>query len=241
MSQIRPNTSFLYIAALICLLAVGLFMFSKSDFFAVDDIRIEGLNNITEDEVIRLMGAVKGENVFLADTEALAQKIKLHPLVAKAEVSKKLPGSLVFKIQERLPAALILTKEGMVEVDSQGVLLRFYDTWPKKDCPVLTGVEVPETLGPGQKISNPQLEKGLLVIGQAPEGLSSLYGEVHIGTDDLAFIYLTTGVEVRLGHSEDFSAKLKLLKELLNSQEYKTVEKGIKYIDLTAGKPVLGR
>lgn len=241
MPQTRPNTSFLYLAALICLLAVGLFMFSKSNFFAVDDVRTEGLNNVAEDEVLRLLGTVKGENIFLTDTKALAQKIKLHPLVEQAVVEKELPATLVLKIQERRPLALVLNNDGLVEVDSQGTILRFYDTWPKKDCPVLTGIEVPETIGPGQRLNSSQLEKGLFLLGQAPESLSSLIGEVHITSDEQVFLYLTTGIEVKAGYAEDYNGKLKLLLELIDSSEYKAVEKAIKYIDLTAGKPVLGR
>jgi len=241
LSESKPSTSLLYIAAMICLLAVGLFMFSKSDFFSVKEVHTVGLNSISEDEVLRLMGTVKGENLFLADTEALAQKIKLHPLVDQVEVKKKLPVTLVIQIQERVPVALILNKDGLVEVDSQGIILRFYETWPKKDHPILTGIEVPDTIGPGQQIEHPQLAKGLLLLGQAPEGLSALFGEVHMASDGQVFLYLTSGVEVKLGHGDQFTEKLKLLKELIGSTEYKSVENAIKYIDLTAGKPVLGR
>jgi cell division protein FtsQ len=241
LSQTRPQASFLYIAALICLLAVGLFMFSKSDYFAVQEIRTEGLNNVAEDEVFRLLGTVKGENLFLTDTEVLARKIKLHPLVDEAVVKKELPATLVLKIKERLPVALILNDDGMAEVDSQGIILRFFDTWPQEDNPVLTGIEVPDTLGPGQKIDNSQLDKALLLRRQAPEDLVPLMGEIHISADGQVFLYLTTGIEVRIGHDNEYSNKLKLLKELLDSTEYKVVEKAIKYIDLTAGKPVLGQ
>jgi cell division protein FtsQ len=152
---------------MVCLLAVGLFLFSKSDFFSVKEVHIIGLSNVTEDEVLRLLGPVKGENLFLTDTEALAQKIKLHPLVNQVEVDKELPASLIFKIQERLPVALIHNNDGMVEVDSQGTILRFYDTWPKNDNPVLTGIDCTGTIGPGQRLSSSQLERALLLIGQA--------------------------------------------------------------------------
>jgi len=239
--QGKPNTSILYIAAMVCLLAVGLFMFSKSDFFSVGNIEIIGLNNVSEDEVLKLVGTAKGENLFLTDKTALAQKIKLHPLVDDVKVEKELPATLVFNIQERLPVALIHNKDGMVEVDSQGIILRFYEMWPTNDNPVITGVEVPETIGPGQKIVSPQLAKGLQIIGQASDELKGLMGEVHLAADGQAFLYLTSGTEVKFGYGEEYQGKIKLLDELLKSPEYKTVEKAIKYIDLTAGKPVLGR
>ena len=240
MSQVKANTSFLYIAALICLLAVSLFAFSKSSFFAVENIRFIGLDNVSEDEVSRLIGTVNGENLFLIDSETLAQKAELHPLIDSAVVEKELPSTLVFKIKERLPVALVLAEEGVIEVDRQGTLLRFHDTWPEKDCPVLTGIEVPETLGPGQRLNSPRLDKGLKLLEQAPTNLLSLFGEVNIAEDGQVYIYLTTGKKVLLGFGQDYKAKLELLNELLNSEEYKQIEKAYTYIDLKAGKPVLG-
>jgi cell division protein FtsQ len=158
LSQTKSNPSFIYFVTLICLIAVAVFMFSKSDFFLVKDIHAEGLHNVGEDEVTKLLGTVKGENIFLVDTDALAQKLKFHPLVHEAAVQKKYPGTLIIKIEERIPAALILDKGRMAEVDSQGVILKYYDTWPQTDCPVLTGVDVQENLGPGQKLSAPGLK-----------------------------------------------------------------------------------
>jgi cell division protein FtsQ len=216
-------------------------MFSKSNFFSVKEVHVVGLTSVTEDEVIRLLGPVKGENLFLTDKEALSQKIMLHPLVNQVKVKKELPASLIIEISERVPAALVYNKDGVVEVDSQGIILRFYETWPKKDNPVITGIDVSDSIGPGQKMESSNLQKGLLLLGQAPEGLSSLIGEVHIASDGQVFVYLTTGTQVKIGHGEEYTGKLKLLQELLDSSEYKAVEKLIKYIDLTAGKPVLGR
>lgn len=241
MSKTRSNTIVVYMAALLCLIAVGLYLFSKSDFFSVEEISIKGLDKITENEVLQLLGTVKGENIFLTDTEALAMKLELHPLVDKAAVTKKLPSALIVTIQERVPAALILSDDGVVEVDSQGVILKFYDSWPVTDTPVLTGIEVPETIGPGQKIVDANLAKALLILGQAPKDLLPLIGELHYVADGQFNIYLSSGIEVKLGFDDNYTEKLNLLKELLDSADYTSVEKKIKYIDLTSGKPVLGR
>lgn len=241
MPQTKKNSTFLYVVALICLLAVALFMFSKSNFFLVKNIGTEGLDQIAEDEVLRLLGTVKGENILLIDPEVLIQRVKLHPLVDQVSVKKKYPGTIILNIQERQPRALLLDGDRMVEVDSQAVVLRFHETWPLKDSPVITGINIPEIIGPGQKISDPGLEKGLLLIGQASEKLTKLLGEVHISSQEGVFIYLTNGVMVKMGHGEEYGKKLELLEKLLENEDFKKVEGAINYIDLTAGKPVLGR
>lgn len=240
MPQARPNTTFLYFIALLCLIAVSLFMFSKSDFFTIDNVRLEGLNKITEDEVYKLLGPVKGENLFLTDTDTVAEKVKLHPLVDQVVAQKELPATIVIKIKERVPAALILNTSSLVEVDSQGIVLRFYDSWPEEDYPILTGIEVPDNIGLGQKFNNPKLDKALLLVGQAPAGLLSVLGEVHIAQNEQIFLYLTTKTEVRLGYGENYSEKLQLLWKLMESSEYQEMQHAVKYIDLTSGKPVIG-
>lgn len=240
MSQTKSNASFVYIAALLCLLAVSVFMFTKSDFFSVGEIRIEGLSNLAEEEVLKLLGTVQGQNIFLVDGSVLVQRTKLHPLVDQVTVEKRLPATLFLHISERVPAALILQEDGVVEVDLHGTVLRFHETWPKTGSPVITGISVPDTLGPGQKISSVLLEKALLLLGQAPPTLLVRIGEVNVHEDGQIFLCLSSGMEVRLGHNEEFAGKLNILNELLENEEYKSVEKAIKYIDITAGNPVLG-
>jgi cell division septal protein FtsQ len=48
-------------------------------------------------------------------------------------VSKKeKPATLVLIFRERLPVALIHNKDGMVEVDSQGIF-QVFEMWPTND------------------------------------------------------------------------------------------------------------
>ncbi len=216
-------------------------MFTKSDFFMVQEVRIQGLDNVAEEEIVKLLGTVKGQNILLTDTKSLAERVKLHPLVDVTIVKKELPETLVIDIQERVPVALILNEDGVVEIDKQGTILRFHETWPKTSSPVVTGVVVPDTIGPGQKVVNAKLEKVLLLLGQAPQSMIPLIGEVSINKEEQVFLFLTTGMEVRLGYSEEYAGKLNLLNELIYNEEYMSIEQSIKYIDLTAGKPVLGR
>lgn len=241
MTRSNTHNTILYIAALICLLVISLFMFGQSDFFSVKNITIEGLKNISKEEIEKLVGTVKGENIFLLDIKTLIRKMELHPFVEKVSLKRELPGNLRIKIKERIPAALILNQQEVVEVDYQGIILRFHESWPKTDSPVVTGIEIPETVGPGQKIESPRLDIVLHLLGQAPQELLPVIGEVHLNSAEQVFLYLTSGIEVRLGHNEDYAGKLALLNELITTEEYKSMEKAIKYIDLTAGKPVLGQ
>jgi cell division protein FtsQ len=66
-------------------------------------------------------------------------------------------------------------------------------------------------------------------------------GEIYVNPIQQMTLYLTNGVEVRLGKTEDWTVKLKALFDLLNDSGYKSFQDGVRYIDFTAAKPVIGR
>jgi cell division protein FtsQ len=131
--------------------------------------------------------------------------------------------------------------KGVLEVDAQGTFLRRLESWPKTDHPVITGISLAETIGPGQNLSNPSLTAALSLLGQAPKDLLGQIGELHVNSIQQITLYLTSGVEVRLGQAKDWKDKLNALLQLINDKEYKSFQQGVRYIDFTAAKPVIGR
>lgn len=241
MPKQKTSSNLLYMSVLLCLVVLSIFLFIQSDIFIIDVIKIEGLNNITEDEIQKLLGTVKGENLFLVDMEVLLHKIKLHPLVREVNFKRGVPDTLVIQVKERIPAALVIIPKGVVQIDAQGTILRYFESWPQQDSPVITGVEIPETIGPGQRIESEKIELVLKLLEQAPDSLIPQIGEVHISEQEQLFLYLTSKIEVRLGFNEDFKGRLSLLNELIKDPDYQSMQDEIGYIDLTAGKPVLGK
>jgi cell division protein FtsQ len=237
----KLNASVLYITVLFILVSVGLVFFLRSGFFSIQQIKINGLTNIPEGEIQKLAGQVQGQNIFLFDQNVLSRRLKFHPLVLEVSFKRKLPSTLIIQVTERTPLALILVPKGVIEVDSQGIFLRRLESWPNNDNPVIDGIEIPESAGPGQNISNPSLTSALLLLRQAPSDLLPLIGEVHLNTIQQITLFLTSGVEVRLGKAEDWQEKLASLFKLLNDPSYQSIQQEVRYIDYSAAKPVIGR
>ena len=165
----------------------------------------------------------------------------MHPLIENVEIEQQFPNTVVIKVEERAAAALIVVPNGVLEVDGQGVFLRRLESWSEVDYPVISGIDVPDTVGPGQKIESAELASALKLLEQSPPQLVPQIGELHVNEVQQITLFLTSGVEVRLGRSEDWGDKLTALLALLNDQEYQSFEKGVKYVDFTAAKPVIGR
>ena len=237
----KTNTSFLYLAALAILLALGLTLFLRSSAFAVQNIKVQGLTIIPESDILKLASGVQGQNLWLFDQDELRRRITLHPLVQDVQFKRILPHTLEIQVTERTPVALVVVTKGVVEVDDRGTFLQRLESWPKTDHPVITGISLPETIGPGQNFNNAFLTAALNLLGQAPKNLLGQISELHVNNVMQMTIYLTSGVEVRLGQAEDWKDKLNALLQLINDPEYKSFQQGVRYIDFTAAKPVIGR
>lgn len=237
----KTTTSFLYIAILLIVLALGIALFLRSSYFSIEQVKIEGLQQIPKNEIERLATQVIGENLFLVEQDRLKQNVSLHPLVESVKIERQLPKTLVVRVTERTPIALVVVSRGVVEVDGKGMFLRRREGWPNQSYPMINGISIPDTAGPGQELKLPGLQAALLLLGQAPQELTPLIGEIYVNPIQQMTLYLTNGVEVRLGITKDWTIKLKALYELLNDPGYKSIETGVRYIDFTAANPVIGR
>lgn len=237
----KMNTSFLYVAVLTILLSLGLTLFLRSSAFGVQHVTVQGLKLIPESEILKLANGVQGQNLLLFDQEGLSYKVSLHPLVQSVQFQRKLPHTLVIQVTERTPIALVVVPKGVVEVDAQGTFLRRLESWPKTDQPVITGINLADTVGPGQNLGNPSLTATLNLLVQAPPGLRAQIGELHVDSSQQMTLFLTSGVEVRLGQANDWKDKLDALLQLINDKGYISFQQGVRYIDFTAAKPVIGR
>jgi len=237
----KMNTSYFYVAVLTILLSLGLALFLRSSAFAIQKVTVQGLNLILENEILKLSDGIQGQNLLLFDRKALEYKISLHPLVQSVQFQRKLPQTLVIQVSERTPAALVVVPKGVLEVDAEGTFLRRLESWPKNDYPVISGIELSDTVGPGQNLANPLLTAALRLLGQAPPELVTQIGELHVNAVEQITLFLTNGVEVRLGQANDWIVKLNALYHLIIDDGYTSIQQGVRYIDFTAAKPVIGR
>jgi cell division protein FtsQ len=237
----KTTTSFLYISILIIILTMGITLFLRSSYFAIKQVRIVGIEQIPEKDINRLTVEAIGQNLILVEHDRLKHNVSLHPLVESVVLKRELPNTLVVQITERVPVALVAVTRGVIEVDRNGLFLRRREGWPEKSYPIINGVAIPDTTGPGQELKLPGLQAALLVLGQAPKELTALIGEIYVNPIQQITLYLTSGVEVRLGKASDWTIKLQALYELVNDEGYKSFQNGVRYIDFTAAKPVIGR
>jgi cell division protein FtsQ len=126
---------------------------SRLDYFHVQTVQLEGARFLTPSAVVAALGADTTVSVF-GDPGAFAARVEGMPLVARASVRRRLPGTLVVSIVERTPVALIATADGFRGVDSAGVRLPIDPAVSAFDAPVVLPASGPRDSAADRRIYN---------------------------------------------------------------------------------------
>lgn len=93
---------------------------TTSQRFAISSIEVRGTRVLDRAEALALLPVHLGDNMFAADTRTLERSLAAHPWVARVEVHRELPRTLVATITERTAAAVV-DLGGLYLVDPAGM------------------------------------------------------------------------------------------------------------------------
>jgi len=149
----RLKLALLSMVAFGVLLAIGLTLYrygAHSWRFRVDgsdQIDIAGLHNVTRSQVMEVMGADIGRNVFFVPLDDRKKQLEEISWVESAAVMRLLPNRLKIQITERTPVAFAQVGSKIALIDLHGVVM---DTPPggtkKYSFPVIVGMGESEPL-----------------------------------------------------------------------------------------------
>ena len=106
------------------------------DFFRVRRVEIDGARYIAPDQIVSRMRIDTTASVF-DDVGPLEQRVREHPSVREVHIERKLPGTLIVRVTENLPVALVQAAAGLVPVDASGKSLPIDPAAADVDLPVL--------------------------------------------------------------------------------------------------------
>lgn len=106
------------------------------DFFRVRRVEIDGARYIAPDQIVSRMRIDTTASVF-DDVGLLEQRVREHPSVRDVHIERKLPGTLIVRVTENLPVALVQAAAGLVPVDASGKSLPIDPATADVDLPVL--------------------------------------------------------------------------------------------------------
>jgi cell division protein FtsQ len=174
------------------LLMAGLYRYGEKSWrFRVDssdDIEITGTENVTKAQIMEVMGADIGRNIFFIPLAQQKTQLEQIPWVEAASVMRFVPNQLKVEIQERTPLAFARVGPRISLIDAGGTLMELPPKH-KYSFPVILG------MNPGEPLST-----------RAPR--MKAYDELVRGLDSEGAHYSQDLSEVDLTDLEDVKVRV---------------------------------
>jgi cell division septal protein FtsQ len=152
-------------------------LFTRNPHFFLKKIQIQSSEDVSRKEVQTILaahGAVPGDvTLFELDLSEIRAALEEDVSVAQAHVSRRLPDTLVVRIFERRPVALLRSRV-LRAIDAEGIVLPWTQPGGQVTLPEITGIRNPDGLVPGTAPEDPALLGGLEFLHQIatrPEGI----------------------------------------------------------------------
>lgn len=215
---------------------IALACFLNSSFFNLEKVKIEGNTSLKDEELEALAGPPYGFNLWRLDLEAIQANLLLHPVIKEVRVSRELPRTLVIKVCERQPRALLPTPQGFLEVDAEGVYLRKVASLSPISLPLVTGLNLTSSPLPGKPLSAPYLDQALFLISQLPPEVLRLTSEISFRNPEQIYFYTSTGMPVYWGDLKKVPEKSRLFLVAIEQ-----LEKEARFLDVSSAEAVFLR
>ena len=108
----------------------------RLDFFRVRNLEIVGTHYIATSDIVTRANVDTMRSVWDA-TRPIADRVRSHPGIETAQVSRRLPGTLVITVTEHQPVALVPGPQGFRAYDARAVALPYDLTRVVVDAPVM--------------------------------------------------------------------------------------------------------
>ncbi|MBP3414274.1 MAG: FtsQ-type POTRA domain-containing protein, partial [Clostridia bacterium] len=207
-------------------------LLSVTVFFKVESIDyVLGEGNVyTMEEVAAHMGIKTGESLFLADTDAAAQRLEQElPYIEKCTITRRMPSTLRVDITAVTEIGVIETPgHGKLVISSTGKALKYTaDDNEAAAYTAINGLVVNEDVQPGYPVPFAEPDK-LEVAARIVELLSGKQlraGSIDFSEASVSFMY-EGRIRVKLGALTGMDEKILLACEILTGGTIQEYEKG---------------
>lgn len=188
----------------------GRFYVTHARHFAVRNVRVTAggagasgaLVHISADALAARANVPVGVNLFAVDREEVARTVSQEPWVARAQVRRELPSTVVIDVVER-QAACAVALGALYLSDGDGNVFKRATPEEAAGLPVVTGIARDEYVAqPERARVAVRLALAAAAAWRARDGRAPL-GELHVDRIAGVTLYTDRGVGVRIGAVDD--------------------------------------
>ena len=109
---------------------------AEMSYFRLRRVQVVGARYVRADSIVALLGVDTTRSIW-DETDELVARVRKHPQVSDVEIARRVPGTLVVTITERVPVAFVPTARGLEPLDAAGRALPIDPSRVNVDLPVL--------------------------------------------------------------------------------------------------------
>jgi cell division protein FtsQ len=179
----------LFVGALVAVGGLATYRWAmKAEIFSLQAITVQGLQHMSEPEVIKLSGLSLGQNMFQLNMANVERALGSNPWISAAKVRRRIPSTVAISLQEHSPAALAALGD-LYLINEGGAPFKKLQAGDSLDLPLITGLSREQYLAApseGAARLRQAIAAGRLYLRSAPsdEPLS----EVRLHEDGLRLI-----------------------------------------------------
>ena len=210
---------------------IGGVAFYNSQVFAIVDVEVEGISELTVQEVVETAALPEGATLLRFPRAEMEQRLGEHPWIVMAHVGRVLPDGLVIHVTERTPAALVDVGEASFWiVDGEGIALGARTPEAESDLMVIR--DLPDfTPVAGEASESASLANALAVVAGLGEGLRGRTRAISAPSVDLTTLITTDDVEILVGSAEEIEKKEAVALRILEEQAPSVVHINVRTVD----------
>jgi len=231
---LKVNKIFL-IFTLSILIFTGAYIYAHhSPNFNVAEIKIDGSNKITSDEIGKKAESCLGKNIFSLNLEGIEEQLRKDIRIKDVRVKRRLPHGILIEVEEKVPVLWIslptsFTDSGNcgffgLSIDQEIIPLDQKDLFC--DLPIVSGMEMvdgksSQVLKPYQRWSNFKVEKALefyKTLTTIDPSSVELLAEINLKDMSNLILYLLPKIKVMMG-SGDLERKWRRVRTILAGEE----------------------
>ena len=111
----------------------------KNIFFKIQNIKIINNNLIDENTIIEKLTEIYEKNILFIERNDIERTLKSIEFLEKIEVKKKYPNTIIIKVYETNPIAILFKKNHKYLLDSSSNLILFNESMLFDDLPSIFG------------------------------------------------------------------------------------------------------
>jgi cell division protein FtsQ len=174
---------------------------THAPLFALKTVTFTGVHRARTQDLVRMGGLVKGENLFLLQPLEIERGMASHPWVRTVSLTRHFPAAVAIRIEEHVPSAIASLGE-LYLLDEDGAPFKKVEPSDQVDLPLVTGVDREAYLqDPRAAAKRTREALDALRAYAAQPGEPGTLSEVHVEDEGLTLV-TGDGVRIRVGGGE---------------------------------------